>query len=808
MKKTQKPGYLVLGAVLIGVVAILMVYFIMIAAGLIQVSRQHITIVTQSASKLYDGEPLTADGWEVAGGKLLEGHKVEAVVTGSQTEVGVSDNHVTVYIYDSEGADVTDRYIIECQLGKLAVNGQLVEVVSGSAQKYYDGTPLTCPDWQMVNGSLAEGHECHVTVTGVATAVGTFPNTMTVRIIDTDTGEDVTNHYTLTVTEGTLTVAGIRLVISGDFNINDGVVDMSNILVSGELMAGHTLKIDPINQNLGGFDVNAVHAYVVDSNGNDVSEYYDIIYGADIPPIDIPLGEVTGGGGFGGGGFGGGNAMGEGPGSDAPIFPCLEILATKSGAIYLRGMSYGDFDGTNWQQASGLGEVSPFTFTVDSLTTNGVYKNDTLKVKMLLSTLPYMLPYYAREFAAEYIDDTMVNCGYTVNEPYTVQFSYYEYLSSHKYGVSSGWEALEREYAKAYESMYTSVDPETKKQLLELAAQAGISADSADVIAAVRDYIRNAATYDLDCGEAPEGVDKVIYFLTVSKSGVCRHFATAATLMYRSLGIPARYVEGFMAEAEENAWVEVGSDRAHAWVEVYISGMGWIAVEATPSSGNGGSGGGGGGGNGGNGGNGGGGAIRKHSVFLYTGSAVKDYDGTPLTNGYINWSAFGSLNDSWTKKSGTDMWVCSASGQEGHYFYESEAVVTGSQTYAGSSGNLVLLTVYDAEGNEVSADYRFYASGTLEVRPIVITITSESATMAYGVGALWNETCWVNVEDGKSLLEGHGVLVQFDITAANGFAYRGEEQNTFTARVLDANGNDVTSLYYKINKVYGTLTVK
>ena len=135
-------------------------------------------------------------------------------------------------------------------------------------------------------------------------------------------------------------------------------------------------------------------------------------------------------------------------------------------------------------------------------------------------------------------------------------------------------------------------------------------------------------------------------------------------------------------------------------------------------------------------------------------------------------------------------------------------MVTGSQTYAGSSGNLVLLTVYDAEGNEVSADYRFYASGTLEVRPIVITITSESATMAYGVGALWNETCWVNVEDGKSLLEGHGVLVQFDITAANGFAYRGEEQNTFTARVLDANGNDVTSLYYKINKVYGTLTVK
>ena len=134
--------------------------------------------------------------------------------------------------------------------------------------------------------------------------------------------------------------------------------------------------------------------------------------------------------------------------------------------------------------------------------------------------------------------------------------------------------------------------------------------------------------------------------------------------------------------------------------------------------------------------------------------------------------------------------------------------MTGSQTYAGSSGNLVRLIIYDAEGNVVSSSYRFYVTGELEVRPIVITITSESASGAYGEGALWNETCWVSVEDGKSLLEGHGVLVEFDITAENGFAYRGEEQNTFTACVLDAEGNDVTSLYYKINKVYGTLTVK
>ena len=806
MKKAQKPGYLALGAVLIGVVAILIVYLVMIATGLIQISRQHITIVTESASKLYDGEALTADGWEMTGGKLLDGHTVEATVTGSQTEVGVSDNYVTIYIYDSEGADVTDKYIVECHLGKLAVNGQRLEIVSGSAQKYYDGTPLTCQDWSIVNGSLGAGHECNVTITGIATTVGVFPNTMAVRIIDKESGEDVTSHYTMTVTEGTLQIVGIRLVISGDFNINNGVVDMKNILVSGELLPGHTLKCDPIDQNIGGIDINAVHAYVVDKSGKDVTEYYDIIYGTDLPDIDLPLDSITGGGGFGGGGFGGGNAMGAGPGSDAPSYLCFEVLATKSGSLYMRAQSYGDFDGDNWGEAYGRTDVGPFTFAVDALKANGVYKNDTLKVKMLLSELPYMLPYYANEFAADHISDTLVEWGYSVGEAYTVQFSYYEYLSSHNYKVSSQLQTLEREFSQIYTSEYMNVAPQTKQHLLDLAAKAGINANSENIVEQVQKYIMNAASYDLDCGEAPAGVDKVIYFLTTSKVGVCRHFATAATLMYRSLGIPARYVEGFYVEVEKDAWTQVESDRAHAWVEVYIDGMGWIAVEVTPPV-SGGSGliPGGGGNNNGN--SGGGDTQRKFSVYINTASAWKDYDGTPLTNSAVDWSSFGTANQYWTKKSGTDMWVCSGTGQEGHYFYESEAVVTGSQLYAGSSGNFINLTVYDKDGNIVTSNYRVYVSGKLEVKPITLTITSGSATGDVDKGA-WSEKYFVDFDGGRALLEGHSISVEFDITAKEPFTHRGEEQNTFTACILDKDGKDVTSLYYKINKAYGKLTVE
>ena len=66
MKKNQKPGYLVIGSVVIGIVSILIIYVVLIATGLIQVSKNHIVITTASAEKVYDGAELTADWWELA----------------------------------------------------------------------------------------------------------------------------------------------------------------------------------------------------------------------------------------------------------------------------------------------------------------------------------------------------------------------------------------------------------------------------------------------------------------------------------------------------------------------------------------------------------------------------------------------------------------------------------------------------------------------------------------------------------------------------------------------------------------------
>lgn len=132
---------------------------------------------------------------------------------------------------------------------------------------------------------------------------------------------------------------------------------------------------------------------------------------------------------------------------------------------------------------------------------------------------------------------------------------------------------LDNEYLQAY-SRYISdgrlTEEETRGATLSLAGMAG-------------DYLSQLAEYDPDTPATPEGEDFVTYFLTESHRGYCMHFASAATLMLRAIGIPARYVTGYVADVPASGHVNVPDSAAHAWVEIYIDGYGWEPVEVTPA---------------------------------------------------------------------------------------------------------------------------------------------------------------------------------------------------------------------------------
>ncbi len=98
----------------------------------------------------------------------------------------------------------------------------------------------------------------------------------------------------------------------------------------------------------------------------------------------------------------------------------------------------------------------------------------------------------------------------------------------------------------------------------------------------VSDALAELCVYDPDVSAAPFGADPVEYFLTESQRGYCMHFASAAVLILRTRGIPARYVSGFVANLSAGQSVNVPDYAAHAWVEIYLDGYGWYPVDVTP----------------------------------------------------------------------------------------------------------------------------------------------------------------------------------------------------------------------------------
>ena len=87
-------------------------------------------------------------------------------------------------------------------------------------------------------------------------------------------------------------------------------------------------------------------------------------------------------------------------------------------------------------------------------------------------------------------------------------------------------------------------------------------------------------------GELPEEVTSPAafadYLIFQSRRGYCTHYATAFVLIARSLGYPARYVQGYCFTTSEDGTTNVLSGTAHAWPEVYFPGKGWISFEPTP----------------------------------------------------------------------------------------------------------------------------------------------------------------------------------------------------------------------------------
>ena len=150
--------------------------------GKLTVLQKSIKIASDSATKQYDGEPLSCETYKIVSGKLLSGHRLSVEFGISRTEVGVSENIITARILDKAGNDVTANYGLETLNGSLHISGYPLTVKTNSDEKVYDGTPLKIDGYEILSGELKGQDKIAVTVLGEQTEAGEGKNNFVVHI--------------------------------------------------------------------------------------------------------------------------------------------------------------------------------------------------------------------------------------------------------------------------------------------------------------------------------------------------------------------------------------------------------------------------------------------------------------------------------------------------------------------------------------------------------------------------------------------------------------------------------------------------
>lgn len=181
--------------------------------GKLTVTARKVVMTSADDEKVYDGTPLTNDEITVTGDGFIEGEGVTYDVTGSQLDVGSSDNSFT---YELNEGTLAENYIIETEEGKLTVTSpeQHIVITANSAEKTYDGTPLTDDGFTYTDFVLAEGDVLEAVIEGSQTDAGSSVNVIkSYRVMRGD--EDVTANYIFDDSvDGTLTVTKRKVTLT------------------------------------------------------------------------------------------------------------------------------------------------------------------------------------------------------------------------------------------------------------------------------------------------------------------------------------------------------------------------------------------------------------------------------------------------------------------------------------------------------------------------------------------------------------------------------------------------------------------
>lgn len=250
--------------------------------------------------------------------------------------------------------------------------------------------------------------------------------------------------------------------------------------------------------------------------------------------------------------------------------------------LYLRGNVKSTYRDSYWEASS----KSQVTYDLQQLLPMEVSSGNLITLEITyknMATSTVFAPYQPVRIISDGIDYALVDSNYQMSfygakykeESYKIHAAIPTKESLGNLG------SINRRELQEYLQIPRSLSSKISSLALDITKNANNPYESA---IALQNYLRENYTYSLEPSPVPEGREFVEYFLFEEKQGYCTYFATSLAMLLRTVGIPARYVEGYLMPTEqEDGIYQVRQSNAHAWVEAYVGSGGWITLEATPA---------------------------------------------------------------------------------------------------------------------------------------------------------------------------------------------------------------------------------
>ena len=286
--------------------------------------------------------------------------------------------------------------------------------------------------------------------------------------------------------------------------------------------------------------------------------------------------------------------------SDRPV---MQVSAPRN--AYLRGVTMDRYDGRSWRNtlggrrylwdASGMAERRALLFD-QNLPSSGLSVTLTeplnVSVRMLSDSASTVFsPQRIRELRAggdlvPYFSNSSELFNTRNLQPGDTWSVSAPLFQSGDAGLSVLVDAASSAEDPQYESVletYTVLPPHLEEPVWQIAADVteGLSTPYEKAFA-LQTWLSRNYRYTLDVAVQPANIDFVTNFLFNTREGYCTYFASAMTVLCRMAGLPARYVEGYLAVPDAGGEAVVTGLDAHAWTEVYFRGFGWLTFDATP----------------------------------------------------------------------------------------------------------------------------------------------------------------------------------------------------------------------------------